>query len=224
LEASGGIPPYAFTLRRDSSLPPGLELNNTGTLAGTPSKKGAYSFIVDALDGNSLQGSTAYTMAILDATALAPSHEDFTMKEYESEKRIVLTFSLPRDFDGAEVVSVESLTSPDSFIAGSSSEITKENDGYKIKLALHAAEYAISNGGSWSEFLENLTLDGITVKFQDASGEEIRFEEPLLVKEMKKEEEPVGDKGDSGGGGCNAGWGTLLSALALFLVLPARKQ
>jgi hypothetical protein len=226
LEVSGGIPPYVFTLRRGSSLPPGLELNNTGTLAGTPSKKGAYSFVVDALDGNTFQGSAAYTMVILDATALAPSHDDFTMKEYESEKLILLNFFLPREFDGTEILSVEALTSPDSFNAGSSSEITKEKDGYRIKLTLQAAEYAISNGGSWSTFLENLTLDGITAKFQDASGEEMRFEEPLLVKELKKEEEeaPVSGESGSDGGGCNAGWGLLLSALALFVVPPARNS
>jgi Synergist-CTERM protein sorting domain-containing protein len=225
LEVSGGIPPYVFTLRRGSSLPLGLELDTSGALAGTPSKKGTYSFVIDAIDGNNLQGSAAYTMTILGAEALAPSHDDFTVKEYESEKRILLEFSLSGDFDNAEILDVEALTSPDSTIAGSSSTVRKEQNGYRINLTLHVADYALNNGG-WEALLEQLTLDGITVKFQDASGEEIRFEKGLLVRELKKEEEPapVSDKKDSGGGGCNAGLGELLSLLALIPIFAARKQ
>jgi hypothetical protein len=224
LEVSGGIPPYVLTLRRGSSLPPGLELNS-GTLAGIPSQEESYSFVIDAIDGNNLQGSAAYTMVILNAEALVPGHNDFTVKEYEDEKRILLNFSLPKDFDGTEVVNVKALTSPDSFIADSSSEITKESDGYRIKLTLQVAEYALNNK-NWSALLDQLTLDGIVVKFQDASGEEMRFEEPLSVKEMKKEEEPKDDQNGrgSGGGGCSAGLGTSLLSLALIAILKMRKQ
>ena len=225
LEVSGGIPPYVFTLRRGSSLPPGLALDTSGALAGTPSKKGTYSFVIDAMDGNNLQGSAAYTMTILGAEALAPSHDDFTVKEYESEKRILLEFSLSGDFDDAEILDVEALTSPDSTIAGSSSTVKREQNGYRINLTLHVAENALNNG-DWKALLEQPTLDGITVKFQDASGEEMRFEKGLLVSELKKEEvpEPVSDKKDSGGGGCSAGWGELLSLLALIPIFAARKQ
>jgi hypothetical protein len=64
------------------------------------------------------------------------------------------------------------------------------------------------------------------VKFQDASGEEIRFEKALLVKELKREEEP-GDgnrnEGDSGGG-CNAVWGASLFSLLLVAALTMRKR
>jgi hypothetical protein len=130
LEVSGGIPPYVFALRRGSSLPPGLELNTVGALSGTPTQKGTYSFVVDAMDGNSLQGSSSYTMVILGAEALTPSHDDFTVKEYEAENRIRLEFSLSKDFDGAVILSVEALTSPDAYVADSNSTITKEQNGY----------------------------------------------------------------------------------------------
>jgi hypothetical protein len=83
----------------------------------------------------------------------------------------------------------------------------------------------LNNGGNWSALLKNLTLDGITVKFQDASGEEVRFEKVLLVKELTKEEEPEDSNGsgnDSGGGGCNAGWE--LFSLASVAVLTTRKR
>jgi hypothetical protein len=222
LEASGGISPYVFALRRGTSLPPGLELDTTGTLAGTPSQKGVCSFEVDALDGNSLQGSGAYTMVILDTEALAPGNDDFTVKEREDEKRIRLSFFLPRDFDGAKILSVEALVSPDSYVTSGSSTVTKGKNGSKAELILQVAEYALNNG-SWDALMEKLTLGGITVKFQDTSGEEIRFEKGLLIKELKKEEVPGSGEGDSGGGGCNAGWGALLF-LASISVLKARKQ
>jgi hypothetical protein len=227
LEASGGIPPYFFAPRRGYSLPPGLALNNTGIISGTPTQKGVYDFVIDAIDGNSLQGSAVYTMVILDADALAPGYDDFTVKEYEDEKQIQLSFFLPRNFDDTKILSVEGLTSPDAYIASTSSTVTKEQNGYRVRLALHAAEYALSAGGrDWSALMENLTLDGVTVKFQNASGEEIRFEKALLVKDLQKEREPGDAESgkDSGGGGCNTGWSALLFSLGPVAVLKAKKQ
>jgi hypothetical protein len=229
LKVSGGIPPYVFALRRGSSLPPGLTLDNDGTLSGTPSQRGTYSFVIDAMDGNNLQGSGTYTMAILDAEALAPDNDDFTVKEYEDQKRIRLSFFLPKNFDNAKILSVEALVSPDSYVAGSSSAITKGENGSKTDLTLQVAESALSRENR-SELLEELTFEGITVKFQDASGEEMRFEEALLVKDLRREEEPEPDEpedsngSDSGGGGCNVGWGLLLPSLALIVVPRARKR
>jgi hypothetical protein len=199
-------------------------LNNTGIISGTPTQKGVYDFVTDAIDGNSLQGSAVYTMVILDADALAPGHDDFTVKEYEDEKQIQLNFFLPGDFDDTKILSVEGITSPDACIAGASSTVTKERNGYRVRLALHATEYALSaGGGGWSALMENLTLDGVTVKFQNASGEEIRFEKALLVKDLKKEKDPGSDE-DSGGGGCNTGWSALLFSLGPVAVLKTRKQ
>jgi hypothetical protein len=225
LEVSGGIPPHVFTLQRGSALPPGLELNNDGTLSGKLSRKGTYSFVIDAMDGNGLQGSASYTMAVLSAETLAPSHDDFAVKEYEGEKRILLEFSLSRDFDSAKILNVEALASPDSYIADSNSTITKEQNGYRVRLTLHVADNALNNG--WIALLENLTLEGITVKFQDASGEEIQFKKSLLVQDLRKEEKPDDreNSGDSsGGGGCNAGWSASLSSLLLTAVLRTRKR
>jgi hypothetical protein len=225
LESIGGIPPYFFTLRRETSLPPGLVLDSAGKISGTSTQKGVYVFTVDVIDGNGLQGGAVYTMAILDAEALAPSPDDFTTKGYESEKRILLKFSLPKDFDDATILDAEALTSPDSYIAGSRSAITKEQSGYKVELTLQVAEHALNNGGNWSALLEKLTIDGITVKFQDASGEEVRFETALSVKDMQKEKEPEGSNtSGSDSGGCNADWGMSLISLALVAVLKAIKR
>jgi hypothetical protein len=140
-----------------------------------------------------------------------------------------LNFFLPTDFDDAKILSVEALVSPDSYVAGSSSAITKGENGSKVELTLQIAESAL-NRDNWSALLEKLTLEGIMVKFQDASDEEMRFEKALLVKDLKREEAPELDEpedsngSDSGGGGCNVGWGLLLPSLALIAVSRARKQ
>lgn len=41
INASGGTPPYTFTL--NSPLPDGLTLNSDGTITGTPTKDGSFS-------------------------------------------------------------------------------------------------------------------------------------------------------------------------------------
>jgi hypothetical protein len=50
LSASGGEPPYTWTLASGSTLPPGLSLSSAGTLSGTPTSAGTYSFTVEAQD------------------------------------------------------------------------------------------------------------------------------------------------------------------------------
>ncbi len=47
--ATGGTPPYAFSLANGSNLPPGLQLN-AGDLTGTPTTVGNYSFDVSVTD------------------------------------------------------------------------------------------------------------------------------------------------------------------------------
>jgi hypothetical protein len=49
LTASGGRPPYTWAVL-DGALPPGLQLNVNGTLAGTPTAAGAYVFTVQVRD------------------------------------------------------------------------------------------------------------------------------------------------------------------------------
>lgn len=49
LEASGGVPPYAWTLE-SGSLPAGISLNTSGMLSGTPTQVGTFRFVVKARD------------------------------------------------------------------------------------------------------------------------------------------------------------------------------
>ncbi len=54
LEAAGGYPPYRWT-KEDGELPDSLELNNDGTISGTPYETGKFTFTVEVTDD---RGST----------------------------------------------------------------------------------------------------------------------------------------------------------------------
>jgi hypothetical protein len=219
LEASGGIPPYIFAPRRGASLPPGPILSGGGEISGTPTQKGIYSFVIDVLDGNGLQGSAAYTTVVLDEASLNLGAGDFTVREDEKSRQIFLNFTLPKDFSDADVLAVEPLVSPDATLAGSASTVKKESNGvYRVDLTLQVAEQALRTGGkSWKALVNVLVFEGFIVRFKDASGEAMRFGKALPVKDMKKEEEKGGG---STGGGCNA----MGLSLAAFLPLAFCSQ
>ena len=52
LTATGGVPPYTFTLANGTSLPAGLALSSGGAISGTPTKAGSTSFSVDVTDSS----------------------------------------------------------------------------------------------------------------------------------------------------------------------------
>jgi uncharacterized protein YhjY with autotransporter beta-barrel domain len=61
--ASGGSAPYTFTVA-SGALPTGLTLSGGGTLGGTPSAAGTYSFTVQASDPSFNTGTQAYTVTV----------------------------------------------------------------------------------------------------------------------------------------------------------------
>lgn len=63
LAASGGFPPYAFSLA-GGSLPPGMTLAADGTLSGAPGASGQFAFTVQALDSEGLSAERAFTLNV----------------------------------------------------------------------------------------------------------------------------------------------------------------
>jgi hypothetical protein len=63
LTASGGTAPYTFAVTA-GTLPPGLTLEATGQLHGTPTAAGTFNFTVTAIDANGCTGSQAYALTI----------------------------------------------------------------------------------------------------------------------------------------------------------------
>ncbi len=67
LTAQGGLPPYTYAIT-SGSLPSGLTLSSGGTISGTPTAVGAYSFTVTATDSESPTPQTASLPLILLVT------------------------------------------------------------------------------------------------------------------------------------------------------------
>ncbi|MBI4850741.1 MAG: VCBS repeat-containing protein [Acidobacteria bacterium] len=63
ITASGGISPYSFDVSL-GTLPPGLTLDSTGVLSGTPTMLGTFNFTITAADSNGCAGMQAYTLTI----------------------------------------------------------------------------------------------------------------------------------------------------------------
>jgi hypothetical protein len=64
LSASGGTAPYTFALNAGSSLPPGLNLASNGSLTGTPSTAGQYTFTVKVTDGSAQTVTRTYNFKV----------------------------------------------------------------------------------------------------------------------------------------------------------------
>ena len=63
ITASAGLAPYTFALA-GGSLPLGLSLSADGTVSGTPTNTGDYTFTVTAIDADSCPGSRTYTLRV----------------------------------------------------------------------------------------------------------------------------------------------------------------
>lgn len=65
IEATNGVKPYTFSLVSGSgNLPPGLTLNSNGTISGTPTQAGTYSFTVQAKDSENKIATKRFSITI----------------------------------------------------------------------------------------------------------------------------------------------------------------
>jgi Putative Ig domain len=73
LTASGGVPPYAFSLAGGTSLPAGLTLSSPGAITGTPTKPGSTIFSVDVTDSSTPALSQTGSLSLTVNASAGPS-------------------------------------------------------------------------------------------------------------------------------------------------------
>ncbi|MGD9045012.1 MAG: PQQ-dependent sugar dehydrogenase, partial [Desulfobacterales bacterium] len=64
LQASGGLPPYSWTIV-SGTLPPGLSLNPNGTISGIPIQQWKYTFTVEVSDTDGVKASRSLTIFVV---------------------------------------------------------------------------------------------------------------------------------------------------------------
>ncbi|WP_338031882.1 autotransporter domain-containing protein [Cedecea colo] len=90
LTVSGGTSPWTWSV---TALPAGITLDaTTGTLSGTPSAAGSYSFQVTATDANGATGSASYTLVVSAASPVA-SDSTATVVANSSNNPVTLSLS-----------------------------------------------------------------------------------------------------------------------------------
>ncbi len=73
ISGSGGTAPYGSFTLASGSLPPGLSLGSGGTVSGTPTAAGTYTFTVNAQDSSSGSGPYNGTSSTISLTIGAPT-------------------------------------------------------------------------------------------------------------------------------------------------------
>ncbi|WP_235580184.1 putative Ig domain-containing protein [Rhodanobacter sp. Soil772] len=117
--ASGGTAPYTFSTT--GSVPPGLSISSSGTLSGTPTTAGDFTFIAVATDAQSFAGSHAYTVHV---TAIAPGAPTVSTAT-AGDTSATVSFTPPVSDGGAPITGYTVTSSPGGFTgSGAGSPIT----------------------------------------------------------------------------------------------------
>ncbi|MCC6363672.1 MAG: putative Ig domain-containing protein [Bryobacterales bacterium] len=65
LVATGGTPPYSWSLAAGGTPPLGLTLDKNGVLSGTPSSAGAFNFTAQVTDSQNISATRTFTLSVL---------------------------------------------------------------------------------------------------------------------------------------------------------------
>ena len=70
LSASGGVPPYTWTISA-GALPPGVALSSSGAVTGTPTTAGSYGFTVRVSDAAAAVAERAFNVAVTSSLSIS---------------------------------------------------------------------------------------------------------------------------------------------------------
>ncbi|WP_250634206.1 putative Ig domain-containing protein [Pinirhizobacter soli] len=140
LSASGGTAPYTFS-NPSANLPAGLSLGASGTLSGTPTTAGDYTFSVIATDAQSFTGSRSYTVHVAAIAPGAPTSANATAGDAQAS----VAFAAPTDTGGAPITGYTVTSSPGNKTgtgAGSPIVVTGLTNGTAYTFTVVAANIA----------------------------------------------------------------------------------
>jgi hypothetical protein len=83
LQVTGGTPPHKWALPAGSVLPDGLSLSSDGTISGTPTADGTYTFTVQVSDSNGSFATQSLSIAARDDWRERVDHLDKMVDELE---------------------------------------------------------------------------------------------------------------------------------------------
>lgn len=119
MSASGGTAPYSFSA--SAGLPTGLTLASDGTLSGTPTTAGDFSFTVTATDAQSFTGTGSYTVHVAAIAPGAPTGVSATGGDTQAS----VSFTAPANTGGSPITGYTVTSSPGGLTgSGASGPIT----------------------------------------------------------------------------------------------------
>lgn len=163
--ASGGVPPYAFSI--SGSLPPGLHASGSGVITGTPTGAGTFNFNVQATDSSSGTPVVATQACAINVTPrpdFALELSPATLKlSPSSSGHVVISVARMNGFLGSVALSVAGIPSGASAslqptsISGAQTSILTINAG---KAAVGTYSIVVTGG---SAGLTHSTQLGLTI-------------------------------------------------------------
>jgi hypothetical protein len=144
----------SFTFAVTGTLPNGLTFDNTtGTLSGTPTAAGSFSFTVTAMDSGGFTGSQAYTVTIAKAT-LSAAAANLSATAGVPFSGTVATFTTPDQIDGATaftaVITWGDGSTSKGVISGNNGSFTVRGSHTYTAAAGYAVSVQISNPNTQS--------------------------------------------------------------------------
>ncbi|KQX97256.1 hypothetical protein ASD22_08165 [Rhodanobacter sp. Root480] len=119
VSASGGTAPYSFAAT--GSIPPGLSVSSNGTLSGTPTIAGDFTFSIVATDAQSFTGNRTYVVHVAAIAPDAPTIGTATAGDASA----VVSFTPPASDGGTPITGYTVTSSPGGITAsGVGSPIT----------------------------------------------------------------------------------------------------
>lgn len=152
LSATGGVPPFTWSLS-SGSLPSGLSLNaSTGEISGTPTGSGTSNFTVQVLD-NDLSSDTQNLSITVSEPAVAPVVNGVSPDQGSKNQRITVVIS-GSNFEAGATVDFGSQISVQSVTVDSATSIT-----CRIRINKKASsgprDVTVSNPSGGSDTLSN---------------------------------------------------------------------